>query len=194
MENELQLKDFVSREVYYCVSSLIHELSQDEKFMEDILEFSSQQIEVDEDEVEYSIIAEQDDIQVRGNALASGDDELDTKTENEILERLENGDIWAWAHVVVKAKWEGHEGEDSLGGCSYKSEEDFVQAGDYYNDMKDVALDDLKTNVENADERHEALEFWIVSDWLAGKLEDHGELVTKDFLGLTIWGRTTSGQ
>ncbi len=44
------------------------------------------------------------------------------------------------------------------------------------------------------DDYVEAYEHWIVSDWLADKLIEHGEMVTKDFLGLTIWGRTTSGQ
>ncbi len=49
---------------------------------------------------------------------------------------------------------------------------------------------------DNDDENYpvEALEHWIVSDWLAGKLEEKGEMVLRDFLGLTIWGRTTSGQ
>ena len=41
---------------------------------------------------------------------------------------------------------------------------------------------------------NEALEHWIVSDWLADRLADKGEMIEKDFLGLTIWGRTTSGQ
>lgn len=40
----------------------------------------------------------------------------------------------------------------------------------------------------------EALEHWVVSEWLADKLEEEGEMVCRDFLGLTIWGRTTSGQ
>jgi hypothetical protein len=40
----------------------------------------------------------------------------------------------------------------------------------------------------------EALEFWIVSDWLADQLEAKGEMIAQDFLGLTIWGRATSGQ
>lgn len=40
----------------------------------------------------------------------------------------------------------------------------------------------------------EAYEHWIVSDWLADKLEAKGEMIVRDFLGLTIWGRTTSGQ
>lgn len=40
----------------------------------------------------------------------------------------------------------------------------------------------------------DVLEHWIVSDWLADKLIAKGETVNKDFMGLVIWGRTTSGQ
>lgn len=45
----------------------------------------------------------------------------------------------------------------------------------------------------NDDDPTEALEHWIVSDWLAEKLAEHGEMTGK-ILGLTIWGRTCSGQ
>lgn len=40
----------------------------------------------------------------------------------------------------------------------------------------------------------EAYEHWIVSDWFADKLEAQGQMVLHDFNGLTIWGRTTTGQ
>jgi hypothetical protein len=40
----------------------------------------------------------------------------------------------------------------------------------------------------------EALEHWLVSDWLADNLEAAGEMIIRDFMGLTIWGRRTSGQ
>lgn len=40
----------------------------------------------------------------------------------------------------------------------------------------------------------EVFEHWIVSDWLADMLAEKGEPVDKDFSGLTIWGRTTTGQ
>ena len=39
----------------------------------------------------------------------------------------------------------------------------------------------------------EALEHWLVSEWLAKRLLEEGEMVV-EFLGLIIWGRTTSGQ
>ncbi len=37
-------------------------------------------------------------------------------------------------------------------------------------------------------------EHWIVSDWLADKLEAKGEKVDRDFAGMTVWARTTTGQ
>lgn len=40
----------------------------------------------------------------------------------------------------------------------------------------------------------EVFEHWIVSDWLADQLEAHGEKVARDFAGLTVWARTTTGQ
>lgn len=42
--------------------------------------------------------------------------------------------------------------------------------------------------------QREVYEHWIVSDWLADKLAEHGEKVDKDFAGLTVWARTTTGQ
>lgn len=40
----------------------------------------------------------------------------------------------------------------------------------------------------------EVYEHWIVSDWLADKLAEKGEKVDKDFAGMTVWARTTTGQ
>lgn len=40
----------------------------------------------------------------------------------------------------------------------------------------------------------EIFEHWIISNWLADKLAEKGERVDKDFFGLVVWGRTTTGQ
>ena len=40
----------------------------------------------------------------------------------------------------------------------------------------------------------DVLEYWVVSQWLADKLEEVGECIERDFHGLIIWGLTTSGQ
>ena len=42
--------------------------------------------------------------------------------------------------------------------------------------------------------QREVFEHWIVSDWLADQLATHGEKVDKDFAGMTVWARTTTGQ
>lgn len=39
----------------------------------------------------------------------------------------------------------------------------------------------------------EALEYWVVSSWLASKLVEKGESIA-EVCGLTVWGRCTSGQ
>ncbi len=44
------------------------------------------------------------------------------------------------------------------------------------------------------DYARDVFEHWIVSNWLADKLAEHGEKVDKDFMGLTVWARTTTGQ
>lgn len=61
-------------------------------------------------------------------------------------------------------------------------------------------IDDIDGWEEAADflsvEPHESeiLEHWIVSDWFGKQLNAQGERVLTDFFGLTIWGRTCSGQ
>ena len=93
--------------------------------------------------VTYRIEVDFDDMPVRGNAMASGDAAADKEVEDEILRRLDRGDVWAWASVQVVAECQGFRGTDSLGGCSYKDEEDF-KTGGYYKDMRREALADLK--------------------------------------------------
>lgn len=53
-------------------------------------------------------------------------------------------------------------------------------------------VEDLEAVIDEYE--REVFEHWIVSDWLADKLEAKGEKVEKDFAGLTIWARTTTGQ
>jgi hypothetical protein len=40
----------------------------------------------------------------------------------------------------------------------------------------------------------EVFEHWAVSGWLADSLEAVGEKVDKDFAGMCVWARTTTGQ
>jgi len=58
--------------------------------------------------------------------------------------------------------------------------------GDYMNACSYL---DLNDQVDQ-----EILEYWIVTEYLADKLIEQGEPVAKDIHGLTVWGRTCSGQ
>ena len=79
-------------------------------------------------EVEVSIHAEHEDIPVRGNAMVSGDPEYDKKIENELIDDLESGNIFAWCTAVVKARWAGFEGVDTLGAVSCFNEKGFRES------------------------------------------------------------------
>lgn len=71
--------------------------------------------------------------------------------------------------------WEGESEEWKCAECGYDNEDDWYSSFE-------------------ATEYQEIFEHWIVSDYLADRLEEFGEAVERDFYGLTIWGRTTTGQ
>jgi hypothetical protein len=91
--------------------------------------------------VTYSYEVEQEDIPVRGNAQASGDEEDDQSVESHIINELEAGNVWMWCWVKVTAEAEGYTGEDSLGCISCTSKKEFEAT--FYEEMKDEALRDL---------------------------------------------------
>jgi hypothetical protein len=94
-------------------------------------------------DVTFTIDVEFDDLPVRGNAMASGDAEVDKEVEDEIIARLDRGDVWAWALVIVRAHWHDFEGRAALGGCSYKDAQDFKAPDGYYPQMCEEAFADL---------------------------------------------------
>ena len=73
---------------------------------------------------------------------------------------------------------------------------------DDYDELADLDLsddDDLReamdlVGVDYCDAEREVLEHWAISPWLADKLERRGELVVRDWHGLTVWCRCTSGR
>jgi hypothetical protein len=95
-----------------------------------------------EAEVEFEIECVPEDLPVRGYASAI-DDEADARVEMGIRKDLAGGNDWAWCIVRVTARWNGYEGYDYLGGCSYRSAEQFQHPDGYYPDMKARALADL---------------------------------------------------
>lgn len=99
------------------------------------------------EDVEITIEIDNEWLPLRGNAIATGDPDYDRQVEDELLKRLDSGDIWAWCSVTVTARWNGFEGKDHLGGCSYADEEDFKRSG-YYDEMVGIAIDELNKEIE----------------------------------------------
>jgi hypothetical protein len=97
----------------------------------------------------YTVEAEAEDAPIEGNASAI-DEETDRETEEWIRSQLDAGNEWAWATVKVTASFPGLEieGVAYLGCCSYRSREDFMEPGGYYDDLKDEAKEDLLRQVE----------------------------------------------
>ena len=101
-----------------------------------------------ETDVDFELIVHEEDLPINGNAIASGNDEYDNEVEKELSERLNSGDAWAWCCVEVKATFGHFSASDFLGGCSYKDENEFTQPGGYYDDMKEVALEALNSELQ----------------------------------------------
>ena len=148
MKNEqtITLDQLVGREVFTNCSYLIQELSSNEKYQDEIGEFSYQPDYTAS--VEYFI-----------------NTDVNKEQLGEIKEYIENFDLQNVNKGNMLDLISEHIGFDTF--C-----EDFNLDPEYI----------------------EALEYWVVSDWLANKLEQHGELVTNDFYDLCVWGRACSGQ
>lgn len=84
------------------------------------------------------------DIPIKGNAIASGDDEYDRNVENQIISDLECN-VWAWCDITVslELKIAGHvfKGKDIVAGCQYKDEHDFIKSG-LFSEMVAVSFND----------------------------------------------------
>ena len=99
--------------------------------------------ETDERGIEYRLYIQQDDQEVRGNASA-WDDEAENKAyEDAIIERLDSGDVWAWAVVTVEARYKDFSGLDNLGACCYENTAAFITPDGYWPDMKAESYSDL---------------------------------------------------
>ena len=73
---------------------------------------------------------------------------IDRQAEKWIHNQLKRGNEWAWCFVTVMATWQGFVGHSCLGGCSYRSEEEFCRPGGYFPELKKDALTDLNRVIE----------------------------------------------
>ena len=147
IENQEIKRKFVDREVYYCASSLVYELSQKEGFDELI------------------------EISIKDDYEGPAEEYIDEMSKEDCIEYLDN------LYINYKGK--------RIKALRETVFENITETETAQEFCEENSLDPYTV---------EALEHWIVSNWLAGKLESKGEMILHDFLGLTIWGRTCSGQ
>ena len=93
--------------------------------------------------------------EIRGS-FATDEPDLDREQADEILERLNNGEVEAWCGVVVKATWEfdgeTYEGVDSIWHCTLSDDYTAETVAEHHC-MRDEALDALNAELERACKR-----------------------------------------
>lgn len=96
-----------------------------------------------------------------------------------------------WEEAATQEGWSGDESlatgpDDTTAPRLYfKEGEDGHIARDWQELCEDFDIEPYQRDV---------YEHWIVNDWLADRLAEKGEKVDKDFAGITVWARTTTGQ
>lgn len=165
----------VEREVIYCVSQLINDLYKA------TIEYQIGDLSYDA----IQSICSKDDWEEPGRSFIMDDADFDQ------LEEI--ADMFGyWSDVLsecglpdgiedVQAYVEAHP------ASGIKVREAIVDLVDNWEELGN-AFDHLDPD------QVEAYEHWIVSNWLASKLEEKGEMVCDDILGMVVWGRKTTGQ
>jgi len=95
-------------------------------------------------------------------------------TQEEIDEKIERIEA-----IISEYEFEGDEDTPSYASIEKRIEK------------LEETLDELKSL--DCDEYPEIYEYWLVSDWFAGKLKDQGQIII-DVYNQPIWGRQTTGQ
>lgn len=183
--------NFVQREVIYCVSSLIYELREVAERLDDYETYMTLTGgKPDYEEAARYFVAEEADIsQLEEIAGQYGDwDEVKdsvgygayVSTCEENNDDADDFDDW------LDAQDKCHKKIDSFTKAVRDEVWQLVdeQGGDYEWVCNEFDLEP---------EYGEIYEHWIVTTYLARLLQQHGHIV-EDYLGLTVWGRPTTGQ
>lgn len=162
MNHDNEIRNFVSREVIYCVSGLISSLAKSLG--------NGCEIEGFTDEDYYAICVQ---------------DDYETPVAYYIHTHMNDEELCEYLANVYSLDYESEIKHLSTLMLAQKLE-GYVRENNHWQEFADEFQIDPETV--------EAYEHWIVTDWMAKRLEEKGEMVAYDICGLTIWGRTTTGQ
>ncbi|PZP65239.1 MAG: hypothetical protein DI604_25045 [Delftia acidovorans] len=156
--------DLVKREVFYCVSSLVSTLANNGAAAQTYDEYSREL-----------------------GALTEQAQELCYPLEDWEEPAREEVHGWSLAHLQDECATRGLDAVETATQSALRAAilGDLEEQGDWQDFCDANDIEPYQRDV---------FEHWIVSDWLADKLAEKGEKVDKDFVGLTVWARTTTGQ
>ena len=92
------------------------------------------------DECEITITPHDEDHYPQDEGYAPG-------VVEDIQEMIDKHGLWGWCWVDVQVRYGPLVGNATLGGCSYKDEDDFKRGG-YYEQMVEEALDEVQQQAE----------------------------------------------
>ena len=199
-ENKRQelARRLVDREVYYCVSSLVSTLSAlaqncDSRVMRD------ECLDWEEDILPLLESINYEDA-VRAWVMDSSGTDVDS------LERaVEMGGYWenvvdASGYTTYLSEFtptpeqeEAFDLQDWLDADPERDEKFRELVFKQLEETSDMSELCRELDIDTDEFRGDIYEHWIVSSWLARKLEERGEVVG-ELCGLTIWGRGATGQ
>ena len=188
----------VQQNIICCVSTLV----------EGLLKVSS--------ELDYKLFADAFDIDQDDLTALCQKPDYETAARDFIFNDADAADLERvaddngyWEDVVAGLVPEVKEIDDD--GTAYYTYGDVTERFEDEDEAKEAAVESVMPAIREAvwkittdyeaictahglDYEHtEALEYWVVSSWLARKLAEKGESIA-EVGGLTVWGRCTSGQ
>ena len=138
---------------------------------------------------------------VDGDFIAAIKDDIKNRI-HEKAKDIVNREVYRCASELIQTLQENEVLIDEINEVAYHSEVvwtvydadgKFIESFDNEHDADELLEENEGYYSEDTDEVTEALEFWIISDWLGDRLDERGQM-TATIAGLRIWGRTTSGQ
>ena len=193
----------VDREVYYCVSSLMSDLTT--------LVSCANQAVLNQVSITYEDLV---DLNRRVDYDEAAEAHVDDCDDLDDLENLADF-VGDWSDALRAAGYDTDNPPFKPFDVDDPEEEpeQYDDPADYLWDLEEEEgkkfLESLRTYIKERVDDHqkfcheldidtdkyesEVYEHWIVSNWLARKLAERGE-VTGDVCGMTIWGRCTTGQ